>query len=58
MPVLDRLDHVRYALAVRSTPRVMSDARIGWFVTHARACARALEVLLLPPAERRPSASE
>ncbi|MFG1688075.1 IclR family transcriptional regulator [Nonomuraea sp. NPDC049269] len=58
VPVLDRLDHVRYALAVRSTPRVMSDARIGWFVTHARACARALEVLLLPPAERRPSASE
>ena len=56
VPVLDRLNHVRYALAVRSTPLVMSDARIGWFVAHTRACARALEVLLLPPAERRPRA--
>ncbi|MFI6503825.1 IclR family transcriptional regulator [Nonomuraea typhae] len=54
VPVLDRADHVRYALAVRSTPRVMSEARLGWFVAHGRACARALEVLLLPPAERRP----
>ncbi|MET7465544.1 IclR family transcriptional regulator [Nonomuraea sp. NPDC005501] len=58
VPVLDRLSHVRYALAVRSTPQVMSDARIGWFVTHARACARALEVLLLPPGERRPRTAD
>ncbi|GAA2214019.1 IclR family transcriptional regulator [Nonomuraea monospora] len=58
VPVLDRLDHARYALAVRSTPVVMSEGRIGWFVAHARACARALEVLLLPPAERRPRPSD
>ncbi|GAA3264682.1 hypothetical protein [Nonomuraea helvata] len=32
--------------------------RIGWFVTHARVCARALEVLLIPPAERRLRTSE
>ncbi|MEV3985421.1 IclR family transcriptional regulator [Nonomuraea sp. NPDC049758] len=53
VPVLDRHNHVRYALAVRSTPLVISDARIDWFAAHARACARALEVLLIPPAERR-----
>ncbi|MER7617749.1 IclR family transcriptional regulator domain-containing protein, partial [Nonomuraea wenchangensis] len=53
VPVLDRRDHARYALAVRSTPLVIGDARIGWFAAHARACARALEVLLIPPAERR-----
>ncbi|RBQ16312.1 IclR family transcriptional regulator [Spongiactinospora rosea] len=58
VPVLDRLDHVRYALAVRSTPLVISDARIGWFIAHARACARALEVLLLPPTERRLRAAQ
>ncbi|MDX3106583.1 IclR family transcriptional regulator [Nonomuraea angiospora] len=58
VPVLDRQGHARYALAVRSTPLVMSEARIDWFVTHARACARALEVLLIPPAERRLRASE
>ncbi|WP_326644439.1 hypothetical protein OG884_10270 [Streptosporangium sp. NBC_01755] len=28
-------------------------AQVPWFVTQARACARVLEVLLLPPAERR-----
>ncbi|RJL35581.1 IclR family transcriptional regulator [Bailinhaonella thermotolerans] len=53
VPVLDRQNHVRYALAVRSTPQVIADARIGWFVAHARSCARALEILLIPPAERR-----
>jgi DNA-binding IclR family transcriptional regulator len=58
VPVLDRLSHVRYALAVRSTPQVISDARLGWFAAHARACARTLEVLLLPPDERRPRGPE
>ncbi|MFF4417812.1 IclR family transcriptional regulator [Streptosporangium sp. NPDC001559] len=53
VPVLDRAEQVRYALAVRSTPEVITDTRIGWFAMHARACARALEVLLLPPEERR-----
>ncbi|MET8049093.1 MULTISPECIES: IclR family transcriptional regulator [unclassified Streptosporangium] len=53
VPVLDRADRARYALAVRATPRLISDARIPWFVKQARACARVLEVLLLPPAERR-----
>ncbi|MEV8632122.1 IclR family transcriptional regulator [Streptosporangium sp. NPDC051023] len=53
VPVLDRAEQVRYALAVRSTPEVITDARIGWFAMHARACARALEVLLLSPEERR-----
>ncbi|MEV7008490.1 IclR family transcriptional regulator [Streptosporangium sp. NPDC051022] len=52
VPVLDRAERVRYALAVRSTPAVITDARIGWFAMHARACARALEVLLLSPEER------
>ncbi|MEU6411826.1 IclR family transcriptional regulator [Microbispora sp. NPDC046933] len=53
VPVLDRAEHARYALAVRATPRLITEARIGWFVSHALACARALEVLLLPPSERR-----
>jgi hypothetical protein len=31
----------------------MTDGRIPWFLTHAQACAQALEVLLLSPEERR-----
>jgi DNA-binding IclR family transcriptional regulator len=53
VPLLDRNGHIRFALAVRSTPEVMTDVRIPWFLTHAQACAQALEVLLLSPEERR-----
>ncbi|MEU5883074.1 IclR family transcriptional regulator [Spirillospora sp. NPDC047279] len=53
VPLLDRAGHARYALALRSTPEVITEARIPWFLAHAQGCARALEVLLLPPAERR-----
>ncbi|MEV5707189.1 IclR family transcriptional regulator [Actinoallomurus sp. NPDC052274] len=52
VPLLDRTGYVRFALAVRSTPEVIGDARIPWLLTRARACVRALEVLLLTPAER------
>ncbi|MFE7329987.1 hypothetical protein ACFU8W_34475 [Streptomyces sp. NPDC057565] len=34
-----------------------TEARTEWFLVQARSCARALEVLLLSPAERRPPAS-
>ncbi|MDX6741515.1 IclR family transcriptional regulator [Actinocorallia sp. A-T 12471] len=52
VPVLDRAGHARYALAVRSTPAVITTARLAWFVTRAHACARALEIVLLSPEER------
>ena len=52
VPVLDASGHVHCALAVRSTPRVLTDARLPWFLGRARACAAALEVLLLPPGQR------
>jgi DNA-binding IclR family transcriptional regulator len=52
VPLLDRIGHVRFALAVRSTRGVITHARIPWFLARARACARALEVLLLTPDER------
>ncbi|MEV5972409.1 IclR family transcriptional regulator [Streptomyces sp. NPDC051921] len=53
VPVLGRDGRARFALALRATPSVITDARLGWFLVRARACARALEVLLLPPTERR-----
>lgn len=56
VPVLDGAGHARFALAVRATPSVITDARVEWFLSRARSCARALEVLLLSPAERRPPA--
>ncbi|GAB2855946.1 IclR family transcriptional regulator [Actinocorallia aurea] len=52
VPVLDRAGHARYALAVRATPSVITTARLAWFVDRAHACARALEIVLLPPDER------
>jgi DNA-binding IclR family transcriptional regulator len=55
VPLLSRAGHVRYALALRSTPEVITDARIPWFLAHAQSCAQALEVLFLPPGERRRS---
>jgi DNA-binding IclR family transcriptional regulator len=57
VPVLDGAGHARFALAVRATPEVITEARTEWFLVQARSCARALEVLLLSPAERRPPAS-
>lgn len=54
VPVLDGAGHARFALTVRATPFVVTDARTDWFLAQARSCARALEVLLLSPAERRP----
>lgn len=54
VPVLDRVGHARFALSLRAAPAVMTDERAAWFLAQARACAQALEILLLPPAERRP----
>ncbi|MGA5067531.1 IclR family transcriptional regulator [Streptomyces exfoliatus] len=53
VPVLERAGHTRFALAVRAAPELLTDARLDWFLAQARSCARALEVLLLPPGERR-----
>ncbi|MFF8598205.1 IclR family transcriptional regulator [Streptomyces sp. NPDC015232] len=53
VPVLDRDGRARFALAVRAEARLLSDARLDWFLARTTACARALEVLLLPPGERR-----
>lgn len=55
VPVLDAAGHAHCAIAVRSTPALLTDARLPWFLTRARACATALEVLLLPPQQRRRS---
>ncbi|GGP57607.1 IclR family transcriptional regulator [Streptomyces melanogenes] len=57
VPVLDRSGHARFALSLRAAPAVMTDERAAWFLAQARACAQALEILLLPPAERRPPAA-
>ncbi|MFI8826323.1 IclR family transcriptional regulator [Streptomyces sp. NPDC053431] len=54
VPVLGREGLARFALGLRAAPAVLTDARLGWFLGQARACARALEVLLLPPSERQP----
>lgn len=54
VPVLDGAGHARFALAVRGTPSVITEARTDGFLAQARSCARALEVLLLSPGERRP----
>ncbi|MEU5432725.1 IclR family transcriptional regulator [Streptomyces sp. NPDC020719] len=53
VPVLDRTAHARFALTLRGAPTLLTDERLPWFLSHARACAQALEILLLPPAERR-----
>lgn len=57
VPVLERSGHARFALAVRATAEVITEARLDWFLAQARSCARALEVLLLPPGERRAPAA-
>ncbi|MEZ0109927.1 DNA-binding IclR family transcriptional regulator [Catenulispora sp. EB89] len=53
VPVLDNANRARFALALRSSPEAMASARLGWFAEQAAACATALEVLLLPPGQRR-----
>ena len=53
VPVLNQLDSARFALALRGTPALITDERREWFLDQARACAWALEVLLLAPGERR-----
>ena len=53
VPVLDQENRARFALALRSSPEAMASARLGWFAEQAAACATALEVLLLPPGQRR-----
>ncbi|MGW8353269.1 IclR family transcriptional regulator [Streptomyces wedmorensis] len=53
VPVLARAGHARFALALRTHPDLLTDARLDRYLAQARACARALEVLLLTPAERR-----
>ncbi|MFE6050274.1 IclR family transcriptional regulator [Kitasatospora sp. NPDC056446] len=52
VPVLDGGGQARFALAVRSTPAHLTDDRLDWFLGHARSCADALAVLLLPPDQR------
>jgi DNA-binding IclR family transcriptional regulator len=53
VPVLDATGQARFALALRSSPEAMASARLAWFAEQAAACATALEVLLIAPAERR-----
>ncbi|MFD7977247.1 IclR family transcriptional regulator [Streptomyces sp. NPDC059071] len=53
VPVLDRSDRARFALAVRAAPPALSGTRLDRLLPQVRACARALEVLLLTPGERR-----
>ncbi|MFF0445317.1 IclR family transcriptional regulator [Streptomyces sp. NPDC004609] len=53
VPVFDRSGQARFSLALRADPAVITDGRLSWYVDQARACAAALEVLLLSPAERR-----
>ncbi|MFC7922626.1 IclR family transcriptional regulator [Streptomyces cinereoruber] len=55
VPVLERAGHARFALALRGTPALTTDELLDWYLAQARATARALEVLLLAPAERRGS---
>jgi DNA-binding IclR family transcriptional regulator len=52
IPILDRAGRVRFALAVRATPEVITEAKIPWMLTHARSCAAALQVHLLYQADR------
>ncbi|GAA2114898.1 DNA-binding transcriptional repressor XynR [Kitasatospora saccharophila] len=52
VPVLDRTPSARFALAVRATPARLPDEELPRALVHARACAAALTVLLLPPDQR------
>ncbi len=52
VPILDRGGRVRFALAVRATPEVITEAKIPWMLAQASACAAALQVHLLFPDDR------
>ncbi|MFC0041776.1 IclR family transcriptional regulator [Actinomadura rayongensis] len=52
VPILDHAGNARYALALRATPELITIRRLDWYLTQARTCAKALEILLLPPEER------
>jgi DNA-binding IclR family transcriptional regulator len=52
VPVLDRAGRVRFALAVRATPEVITDSKISWVLAQARACVAAIQVHLLVPDDR------
>ncbi|MFJ6216483.1 IclR family transcriptional regulator [Streptomyces sp. NPDC092296] len=54
VPILDVSGYAHSALALRSTPSVLTDERIPWFLAMAQNAAAGLEVLLLPPELRRP----
>ncbi|WP_406503604.1 hypothetical protein [Streptomyces sp. NBC_01602] len=45
-----------FAPAVQATSALITQARTEWFLTQARTCARALEVLLLLPGRTPPAA--
>ncbi|WP_406135463.1 IclR family transcriptional regulator [Streptomyces sp. NBC_01089] len=52
VPVLDREHVARFALALRSTPEIITDDRRGWFLSRLHDCARTLQILMLPPEDR------
>ncbi len=52
VPVLDHAGQARFALAVRSTPQLLTDDQLPHVLREARGCAAALAVLLLPPDQR------
>ncbi|MBT0773634.1 IclR family transcriptional regulator [Kineosporia sp. J2-2] len=52
VPVLDAEGHARFAVATRTSTAALTDERLEWFLGHARACAAALQILLLPPSQR------
>lgn len=52
VPILDRSERVRFALAVRATPEIIPASTIPLVIAQARACVAALQVHLLCPEER------
>ncbi|MFD9127215.1 IclR family transcriptional regulator [Kitasatospora sp. NPDC059571] len=58
VPVLNARGEAHSALALRSTPELLDDAALPRQLARALACANALEILLLPPGERRVRSGE
>ena len=52
VPVRNAEGLAHAALALRSTPDLLTDTRLPPYLARAQECARALETLLLPPEER------
>lgn len=52
VPILDRAGRARFALAVRATPDIITQAKIAWVLAQARACVAAIQVHLLFPEDR------